>query len=121
MAVDMTGAVGNFAQITCTLVTEVDGNYDNDGIWQSGGVNETTFKACVSPHHTKEIETLDLGSERVIDSFSIYPENFIQFKMSPYIRIKMDLGDGERTYRVVQADVRPWNNYCKIVCNLLDE
>ena len=121
MALDMTGVVGNFARVACTLVTEDDGDYDSDGIWQSGGTTETSFNACVAPYHNKEIETLDLGSERVIGAFSVYPEHFIQFKMSPYIRIKMDLGGGERTYRVVQTDVRPWNNYCKIMCNLLDE
>ena len=121
MAINMAGVVGNFAQIQCTLITENDGDYDSNGIWEAGASIETTFRACVSPHNTKEIETLDLGSERVAESFSVYPENFIQFKMSPYIRIKMDLGDGEQTYRVVQADVRPWNSYCKIVCNLMDE
>ena len=117
----MSGVVSDFANVTCTLIDASNGDYDSDGLWDDGEIVETTFKAAVQPMNEKEIESLEFSSQRVIGSIKIYPEFYQYFQLSPYMRIKVDLGSGMREYRIVKTDLRPWNSYAKIICNLLDE
>lgn len=122
MAIDMSGTIdGTFTSLTVTLLSTLDGDYDSDGIWQDGTESQTTFQANVQPVSDKELESLELGSERINDVRRVYPASSVTFKLSPYMKLQFDEGSGVKTYRIVKSDVRPWNNYAKIICEVIDD
>ncbi len=122
MPIDMAGTIdGNFASTTVTLIQAPDGDYDDDGIWDDGTTTTTTFKACIQPVSPKEIVDLELGSQRITDMRNVYPVSSINFELSPFMRVQFDDGLGVREYRIVKSDIRPWNNYYKIIVEVTND
>jgi len=52
---------------------------------------------------------------------NVYPVSSINFKLSPFMRVQFDDGLGVREYRIVKSDIRPWNNYYKIIVEVTND
>ena len=91
-----------------------DGEYV-DGIWVPGTTITTQHRITVQPLNSRELDALDIGAERVVDTRKIYLNDGTVHRLND--RWTLESG---AVYIVISVDCRPTRNYCKIVAVLSD-
>lgn len=84
-----------------------------DGIWHDGGEQVTQHKACVQPLTDQELVALDIGGKRVSDFRKIYITNGQKFDLDS--NDVFSLPDTAGEFATVQTDIRPENDYIKLI------
>lgn len=122
MSLDMGGFIdSDFVSIPANQISQSDGAYDDDGIWAPGGETTTPYIVNIQPLNPREIDSLQVGGERVRDYRKIYVNNGDFHALSPKAFWEFDANNnGTERYKVISGDIRQWRNYAKIIVCLID-
>lgn len=105
------------------LGSESDGYYDDDGIWvpPTQQPPRTLANVSIQPASKKTVEMMigmggtanprDLRELWINDGTMLYPED----DGRAADRLEFSDGLAVRTWKVVQADNRPWHTYCHAI------
>lgn len=106
-----------------TLITPAEGDYTGPGgTWEEGEATETELSLVniqQASMRTAEflsevggaVQPSDLRVVYINDGTMLYPDDDGTFAQT----LKFSDGVKERTWRVREADNRPWRNYCKAI------
>lgn len=118
MSLNMRGFVdGTFKSVNATRITK--GGQYVEGIWQEDEDVETPHTVNLQPLNAKEIQTLNIGGERVNDMRKVYVNDGDMYDISPSDMWRFEGIDGE--FKAVSMDNRPWRDYCKIIVSRKDD
>ena len=119
MSLDMLGHIDDcFQSVPANRTASIGGSYV-DGLWVDGTDTVTPHKVTVQPVTEKEIDSLDIGQERIGDMRKIYVNDGDLYSIAEADTWKLTGIDG--TFRCVKLDNRPWRNYCKAIVVRLDD
>jgi len=79
----------------------------------------TQHKVTIQPLSDRDINSLDMGGERVIDMRKIYVNDGDLYSIRPADEWIFTGIDG--TFKSIQSDLRPWRNYAKIIVSRTDD
>lgn len=121
-SLDMGGFIdSDFVSIPANQISQTGGSYDGDGIWVPGAETTTAYTATIQPLSDREIDSLQVGGERVKDYRKIYVNNGDFHALSPKAFWEFDANNnGTERYKVISGDIRQWRNYAKIIVCLID-
>lgn len=116
MSLDMSGFIDEtFESLEAVQVTTTGGDYV-EGIWVDGVETRDTYSVNLQPLTDREINTLEIGNERINDYRKIYINDGEYRNLSPAAMWEFDAnGVGVETYKAINTDVRVWRNYAKII------
>jgi hypothetical protein len=123
MSLDMFGFIDDvFVSIPANQITLTGGGYDTDGIWQDGTETSSPYTVTIQPISDREIQSLQIGGERVVDYRKIYVNDGDFHALSPDAYWEFDANNrGVERYKVVKDDIRVWRNYAKLIVCLQDK
>ncbi|MDX1487719.1 MAG: hypothetical protein R3268_05925 [Acidiferrobacterales bacterium] len=115
MSLNMLGHIDTvFQSLTITLKTEVPGSYDEFGDYVPGIETTSEHIANVQPATLKQIEFLAQGGERVTDVRQVWVNDGTSIPVGAELEF---LG---YSWKVLQADNRPWRGRTKVVVTRLE-
>lgn len=122
MSLNMFGHIDSvFVSIPAKQVSQTGGDYDSDGIWVPGAESTTAYTVNIQPLNPRDIDSLQIGGERVKDYRKIYVNNGDFHALSPKAFWEFDANNnGTERYKVISGDIRQWRNYAKIIVCLID-
>lgn len=116
MSLDMDGFIDDeFQSIDATRIPQ-GGSYV-DGLWVAAASAPIAHKVTIQALSEREIDSLALGGERILDMRKIYVNDGVLASITP-----ADIWsfDGQQ-WKAVKMDNRPWRNYCKIIVSRFDQ
>ena len=128
-SLDMGGFIdSDFVSIPANQISQTGGGYDGDGIWVPGAESTTPYAVNIQPLNPRDIDSLQIGGERVNDYRRIYINQGDFHALSPKDFWEFDANNnGVERYKVVALDNRgkrpeggAWRNYAKIIVCLID-
>lgn len=115
MSLNMLGHIDTtFTSLVVTLKTEVPGSYDEFGDYVPGIETTSEHTANVQPASLKMIEFLAQGGERTTDVRQVWINDGTSIPVGAELEF---LG---YSWKVLQADNRPWRNRAKAIVTRLD-
>lgn len=118
MSLDMFGHIDDTFQSSVATRTANAGDWVN-GHWVAATGDESMHSVTVQPLSNKEIQTLNIGLERINDVRKIYINDGFGSELKPSDKWTFDNIPGE--FKVIALDYRPWRNYGKIIVSLSDD
>lgn len=104
-----------FKSIDVNLIYST-GQYVN-GIWQAGATQSIAYTATVQPLNERELDNIERGGQRILDSRKIYINSGDYEKLALAQEFEF-LG---QLWKIFRSDVRPWREYAKIICVRYDD
>ena len=122
MSLDMFGIIDNvFASIPANQINITGGTYDGDGVWVPGAETTTAYTVNIQPLNPREIDSLQVGAERIKDYRKIYVNDGDFHALSPNAAWEFNANNkGNERYKVISGDIRVWRSYAKIIVCLID-
>ena len=118
MSLDMLGHIDDcFESVPATRTSNAGGAYI-DGLWVDGGTTSEPHKVTLQPLSDKEIDNLDIGGRRILDSRRVYVNDGDLYSITPADTWAFEGVDG--VFECKGLDNRPWRNYCKVLAVRLD-
>ena len=121
-SLDMGGFIdADFKSIPANQISQTGGAYDGEGLWVPGAETTTSYIVNIQPLSPREIDSLQIGGERVKDYRRIYINQGDFQALSPKAFWEFDANNkGTERYKVISGDIRQWRNYAKIIVCLID-
>jgi hypothetical protein len=122
MTLDMSGFIdADFISMPANQITQTGGDYDGDGIWQSGTESSLPYAVNIQPLNDRELNNLNIGGERVQDYRKIYVNDGDFHALSSDAFWEFDANNsGIQRYKAIKSDVRESRAYAKITVVLID-
>lgn len=121
-SLDMGGFIdSDFVSIPANQISQTGGDYDSDGIWVPGAETTTPYTVNIQSLNPREIDSLQVGGERIKDYRKIYINDGDFHALSPKAFWEFDANNnGTERYKVTGGDIKVWRRYAKIIVCLID-
>ena len=121
-SLDFNGFVdADFKSYSATQITVTGSGYDDDGIWQEGTESESAYDINVQPVSNREIQSLQIGGERISDYRNIWVNDGDFHALSPSAFWEFDANNnGLERYKIISSDIRVSRSYAKLTVCLID-
>ena len=115
---DMFGTVDDiFVSVPASRTTRP--NAYVDGLPVTGATTNESHTVNIQPMSLKEIQSLNIGGERINDVRKVYVNDGDLYSISPADDWSFTGVNG--TFKTIHLDNRPWRNYCKIIVSRRDD
>lgn len=119
MSLDMIGHIDLVFESTGATRTSYSGGGYVDGRYVDGAQTQTSHTVNIQPLNNKEIQTLNIGAERIGDVRKVYVNDGDLYSIAEADTWEFDGVDG--VFNSIALDNRPWRNYCKIIVSRQDD
>lgn len=118
MPINMSGHIDSVFKTSVATRTPTDGSWVN-GHWIATKDIISRHIVNVQPLSNKEIQTLQLGAERINDVRKFYMNDGSGAELKPSDMWTFDNVPGK--FKVIALDWRPWHNYAKIIVSVQND
>ena len=118
MPLDMSGHIDDVFKSVDATRTPQPGSFVA-GKWVAVPGTPTPHTVNLQPATDKEINNLPKGGERIVDIRKIYVNDGDLYSIGP--SDDWTFAGITGTFKTINLDNRPWNNYCKAFVSLQDE
>lgn len=119
MSLDMEGHIDDTFESVAATRTPQSGGYGADGIYVNVVGASQPHRVTVQPLINKDLVSLNIGAERILDARKIYVNDGDLYSILPSDLWTFAGIDG--TFRTVSLDNRPWRKYCKAIVSRKDD
>ncbi len=119
MSLDMYGFVDDTFESVQAFRTSKTGGYGVNGRYVGASDIPNPHTVNLQPVSTKDLQSLNIGAERINDVRKIYVNDGDLYSILP--SDEWSLTGIEGTFKTVSLDNRPWRNYCKAIVSRKDD